>query len=214
MLLAAWDNEIGVIDCGFYPHDDLVDGMHFDLLIWWVQLVQKKPKFEPLFIVFMSYFLVTASAAGPERIFRIAGLIGNALRSRLSTEMIRILVFLRKNKDFMPSVEEVVDEYWRQESTKRSERQAAAPVVVDEDTAQDGESSDVESSEAAEGSGEAVEADFENEMFNWDSSEELVLSDIDAALLVDEVTERFNRLNAADFDELEEYLLELRVEND
>ena len=55
----------------------------------------------------------TASAGGPERLFSRAGLTCTALRNRLSTWTIELIVFLNKNQDFMPSVEEVVLEIQR-----------------------------------------------------------------------------------------------------
>lgn len=41
-----------------------------------------------------------ASAAGPETIFSLAGLICSALRNSLSTSTIKLLVFLAKNLDY------------------------------------------------------------------------------------------------------------------
>ena len=55
----------------------------------------------------------TASVEGPERLFSRAGLTCTALRNRLSTWTIELIVFLNENKDFMPSVEEVVLEIQR-----------------------------------------------------------------------------------------------------
>jgi hypothetical protein len=47
-------------------------------------------------------------AAGPEKNFSHAGLTCSALKSRYSVEMLAIMVFLKKNANFMPSLEEVV----------------------------------------------------------------------------------------------------------
>ena len=43
----------------------------------------------------------TASAGGPERLFSRAGLTCTALRNRLSTWTIELIVFMNKNKDFI-----------------------------------------------------------------------------------------------------------------
>ena len=67
----------------------------------------------------------TASAAGPERIFSRAGLLCTALRNRLSTWTIELIVFLNKNKDFMHSVEEVVLEIQRLAENKKAASKAA-----------------------------------------------------------------------------------------
>ena len=67
----------------------------------------------------------TASAGGPERLFSRAGLTCTALRNRLSTCTIELIVFLNKNKDFMPSVEEVVLEIQRLAETKKVASRAA-----------------------------------------------------------------------------------------
>ena len=122
-LLKEYD-EVPSSDSGWNTPDD--DDGFYDLLASWISLVQRNPQFEPLFIVFMSYFCATASAAGPERIFRISGLIFTALRSRLSTDMLRMLVFLRKNKEFVPSVFEVVEEYWCRRRQREAERRKRA----------------------------------------------------------------------------------------
>ena len=49
-----------------------------------------------------------ASAAGPEKNFSHAGLTWPALKGRYSVEMLTIMVFLKKNSNFMPSVEVAV----------------------------------------------------------------------------------------------------------
>jgi hypothetical protein len=46
--------------------------------------------------------------AGPEKIFSHAGLTCHALKGRYSVEILEIMVFLKKNSEFMPSVEEVI----------------------------------------------------------------------------------------------------------
>jgi hypothetical protein len=45
-----------------------------------------------------------ASAAGSEKMFSHAGLTCSALKNRYSVEMLAIMVFLKKNAKFMPSV--------------------------------------------------------------------------------------------------------------
>lgn len=197
-LLAAWDKEVAVVDCGYYPDEDMIDGEHYDLLLRWMKLIEREPKFEPLFLVFMSYFVITASAAGPERIFRISGLICSALRSNLSTEMIRILVFLRKNKDFVPSVEELVAEYWRRRKERAEHRRTAPRNAGD-----GGSGTEVD---------ERAEVDDENP-FEWDFSKEHVLDDLDSAMLVREIEENLSTLHADDVDEFEKYIIELMEEN-
>jgi len=54
-----------------------------------------------------------ASAAGPERIFSTASLWHTALKNNYSVVMLEFMVFLKKNKAFMPSPEEVVTELKR-----------------------------------------------------------------------------------------------------
>jgi hypothetical protein len=49
-----------------------------------------------------------ASAAGPEKYFNHAGLTCSTLKNRYSVEMLAIMVFLKKNANFMPPLEEVV----------------------------------------------------------------------------------------------------------
>ncbi len=67
-----------------------------------------------------------ASAAGPETIFSRAGLMCTALRSGLSTWVLEMIVFLFKNKEFIPTVEEVTDEIMRIEAERRRARIAHA----------------------------------------------------------------------------------------
>ena len=49
-------------------------------------------------LVATSTFGWKASAAGPERIFSLAGLLCTALRNRLSTWTLELIVFLSKNR--------------------------------------------------------------------------------------------------------------------
>ena len=49
-----------------------------------------------------------ASAAGPEKKISQTGLTWSALKNLYSMEMLTIMVFLKKNANFMPSVEEAV----------------------------------------------------------------------------------------------------------
>ena len=70
-----------------------------------------------------------ASAAGPEKIFSHAGLTCSALKNRYSVEMLEIMVFLKKNAKFMPSVEEVVFEMKRKKQTAKDAKRATTKAA-------------------------------------------------------------------------------------
>ena len=102
----------------------------------------------------------TASAGGPERLFSRAGLTCTALRNRLSTWTIELIVFLNKNQDFMPSVEEVVLEIQRLAETKKvasRAARAASKSMAKEAAAASSSSSSSSSSSAVPDMGEDLE---------------------------------------------------------
>lgn len=67
----------------------------------------------------------TASAAGPERIFSYAGLLCDALKNRYSVEFLEVMIFLKKNAQFMPSVDEIVAEFLRRKNMAAAARSKA-----------------------------------------------------------------------------------------
>jgi hypothetical protein len=60
------------------------------------------------FFYYRASFGWKAWTAGPEKKISHAGLTCPALKNRYSVEMLAIMVFLKKNADSMPSMEEVV----------------------------------------------------------------------------------------------------------
>jgi hypothetical protein len=72
-----------------------------------------------------------ASADGPERIFSSASLWSTALKNRYSVWMLELMVFLKKNKAFLPTTEQVVTELAQLRMAKRKagvKARAAAKV--------------------------------------------------------------------------------------
>jgi len=70
-----------------------------------------------------------ASAHGPEKIFSCAGLYCSALRNGYSDETLQMMMFLNKNAEYMPSVDEVVAELKARAVIRRAaakEKRAAA----------------------------------------------------------------------------------------
>ena len=66
-----------------------------------------------------------ASADGPERIFSSASLWSTALKNGYSVWMLELMVFLKKNKAFMPTTEQVVAEMAQLQKAKRAAKTKA-----------------------------------------------------------------------------------------
>ena len=138
----------------------------------------------------------TASAGGPERLFSRAGLTCTALRNRLSTCTIELIVFLNKNKDFMPSVEEVVLEIQRLAETKKVASRAAraASKSMAKEAAAASSSSSSSSSSAVPDMGEDLE-DEDDDANEGDSDgdfpdkDPVVLSDSDVEGILDGIAD-------------------------
>ena len=134
-----------------------------------------------------------ASAAGPEKIFSHAGLTCSALKNRYSVEMLEIMVFLKKNAKFMPSVEEVVFEMKRKKQAAKDAKRAPAKAAKAAKAA----SSSSSSSAGASGGGwagadmtedaEGDETDDEADLPDFDSSPSL--SDGDVASLLSSIAD-------------------------
>ena len=134
-----------------------------------------------------------ASAAGPEKIFSHAGLTCSALKNRYSVEMLEIMVFLKKNAKFMPSVEEVVFEMKRKKQAAKDAKRAAAKAAKAAKAASSSSSSsagasgggwaDADMAEDAEGD----ETDDEADLPDFDSSPSL--SDGDVASLLSSIAD-------------------------
>ena len=161
-----------------------------------------------------------ASAAGPEKIFSHAGLTCSALKNRYSVEMLEIMVFLKKNAKFMPSVEEVVFEMKRKKQAAKDAKRAAAKATKATKAASSSSSSradasgggwaDADMAEDAEGD----ETDDEADLPDFDSSPSL--SDGDVASLLSSIADsRSDVSNAEEESDFLSFLTELeRVESD
>ena len=66
-----------------------------DLVAWWID---KSPQYPRLSLLAGKYLCVPATSVPAERVFSVAGLIVNKLRSRLSPEHVDMLISLNKNK--------------------------------------------------------------------------------------------------------------------
>jgi len=141
----------------------------------------------------------TASAAGPERIFSRAGLLCTALRNRLSTWTIELIVFLNKNKDFMPSVEEVVLEIQRLAKNKKAASKAArvaAESVAKDAAAASSPSSSSSSSTSSPSPDMGADSDDEEDNAHegdndgdFPDKDPLVLSDSDVEAILDGIAD-------------------------
>lgn len=135
----------------------------FDLLEYWSKYPSagsgKYRKFLP--ILAFSKLGWLASAAGVERIFSIGGVVcrfeslnkyftgrgdmcvvlffcvffSSALRNRYTVILLEMLIFCKKNKRFMPTIEDVVKEYLSIRSSKEKKRKVASEE--DEDMSSD-----------------------------------------------------------------------------
>ena len=182
-------------------------------------------------IVVMSLLGFRASAAGPETIFSLCGLICTALRNRISVWNIELLVFLSKNKEFIPSDDEVVEEILRLEKIQKTRKAAAAEPQNEANESED-EVYDVYDGDeevGADGDGE-VHDDCEGEEEDSDESDDgetevelpsdvvvdrdprpLILTEDEISGLYDDITQpRLNRGGGCDAEfEFEDFFDEL-----
>jgi hypothetical protein len=162
-----------------------------------------------------------ASAAGPEKIFSHAGLTCSALKNRYSVEMLAIMVFLKKNAKFMPSVEEVVFEMKRMKQAAKDAKRAAAKASKAAKTASSSSSSSCAGASGGGGADADVAEDVENDetddeedLPDFDSSPSL--SDGDVASLLTSIADfRSDVSNAEEESDFLSFLTELeRVDSD
>ena len=102
----------------------------FDLLAYWDSIYLGAGTDEAKQVAFTA-FGWKASADGPERIFSSASLWSTALKNRYSVWMLELMVFLKKNKAFLPTTEQVVTELAQLRMAKRKagvKARAAAKV--------------------------------------------------------------------------------------
>jgi hypothetical protein len=113
----------------------------------------------------------------PERLqeikkkFSHAGLTCSALKNRYSVEMLAIMVFLKKNVNFMPSVEEVVFEMKRMKQAAKDAKRAAAKAAK-------AACSSSSSSCAGASGGGGADADVAEDVENDDTDDEEDLPDL------------------------------------
>ena len=96
----------------------------FDLLAYWSSIDLGPGTDEARQVAFAS-FGWKASADGPERIFSSASLWSTALKNRYSVWMLELMVFLKKNKAFLPTTGQVVSEIARRKKAKRAAKTKA-----------------------------------------------------------------------------------------
>ena len=156
-----------------------------------------------------------ASAAGPEKKIGHVGLTCSALKSRYSVEMLKTMVFMKKNAKFVPSVGEVVFEMKRMKQAAKDAKRAAAKASKAAETAS---SSSPSSCAGASGCGgadadvaedaENDETDDEEDRPDFDSSPSL--SDGDVASLLTSIADfRPDVPNAEDESDFLSFLTEL-----
>ena len=164
-----------------------------------VQMQREKQATDAFKVAATSLHGYTASAAGPERIFSRAGLLCTALRNRLSTWTIELIVFLNKNKDFMPSVEEVVLEIQRLAKNKKAASKAArvaAKSVAKDAAAASSPSSSSSSSTSSPSPDMGADSDDEEDNAHegdndgdFPDKDPLVLSDSDVEAILDGIAD-------------------------
>ena len=181
MAVAAWDEKPGIGVPFFGPKSS-----EFDLLKYYSSLdlgISKREGGEQATEAFKlaanSLHGFTATAAGPERIFSRAGTTVTALRNKLSVWTVQLMVFLYKNRSFMPSVEEVVAEILHRAHTKKAAKKAAHAASRDAAAASSPSSSSSASSEDAGGDVEfeGEDPDTDNLVLS-ESAVESILNDI------------------------------------
>ena len=74
----------------------------------------------------MSHLIQHATAARPERTFSWCGLLSAAKRGNMKPEHFQWQVFIRRNQEFVPTVEELVVALLQEQATKRRKRKAPA----------------------------------------------------------------------------------------
>jgi hypothetical protein len=118
-----------------------------------------------------------ASAAGPEKKFSHASLAWSALKNRYLVEILAIMVFLKKNANFMPSLGDVVFEMERMKQAAKDAKRAAAKVSKAAKTA----SSSSPSSCAGASGGGGADADVAEDVENDETDDEEDLTDFDSS---------------------------------
>lgn len=141
----------------------------FDLLGFW-DSVDLGAGTEEAKAVACASFGWKASADGPERIFSSASLWSTALKNRYSVWMLEIMVFLKKNKAFLPTTAEVVAEMARRKKAKRAAKAQARAAAKAAKAAQ---------AAAAASGGGSSSADLAVEVSDEETEDELPLEDCD-----------------------------------
>ena len=180
----------------------------------------------PLLIVGASYLCCHASAGGPERIFKSASLIQTAVRNRLSTKMLEVLISLAKNHKYLPTEDEEKKEYWRRRDAKTAETKAKKAVAPSEALSSSSrsaadaggpapsEASSSLSAAAVPAAADAGDAGPQDEAlaecgaYHTCWGEDLVHDDLEAATMMKEIEE--NHGGDGGDEEFEGYLAELR----
>ena len=127
MAVAAWDKKPGVGVPFFGPKSSEFNLLEFysDLDLDISKLEGGKEATAAFTVAANSLHGHTAGAAGCERIFSRAGITVTALRNGLSVWTVELMVFLYKNRAFMPSVKEVVAEILGRTQAKKVAKKAA-----------------------------------------------------------------------------------------
>ena len=142
----------------------------------------------------------------------------SALKNRYSVEMLAIMVLLKKNAKFMPSVEEVVFEMKRMKQAAKDVKRAAAKASKAAKTASSSSSSSCAGASGGGGADADVAEDVEND--ETDDEEDLPdfssLSDGDVASLLTSIADfRSDVSNAEEKSDFLSFLTELeRVDSD
>lgn len=144
----------------------------FDLLGFWGS-VDLGAGTEEAKAVACASFGWKASADGPERTFSSASLLSTALKNRYSVWMVELMVFLKKNKAFLPTTAEAVAEVARRKKAKRAAKAQARAATKASKAAEAAEAA------AAASGGGSSSADLAGEVSDEEAEDELPLEDCD-----------------------------------
>jgi len=162
----------------------------FDLLGFW-DSVDLGAGTEGAKAVACASFGWKASADGPERIFSSAKLWSTALKNRYSVWMVELMVFLKKNKAFLPTTAEAVAEVARRKKAKRAAKARARAATKASKAAEAAEAAAADSgggSSSADLAGEVLDEEVEDEL-PLEDCDPLIFSEDEVASLLDSIAE-------------------------
>ena len=124
----------------------------------------------------------------PERIFSSASLWSTALKNRYSVWMVELMVFLKKNKAFLPTTAEAVAEVARRKKAKRAAKAQARAATKASKAAEAAAAASGGGSSSADLAGEVSDEEVEDEL-PLEDCDPLIFSEDEVGSLLDSIAE-------------------------